>query len=210
MILVSKILGVLCVHLNIHHFLHQYGYWGVLFVLLVEMIGIPFPAETTLTLSGIEWSSGVFKIVPLIIAAVAGNIIGSSIAYGIGRLLGRPFIVRFGKYVGITSKRLDQANHIFYKNKSWIVIICKFIAGIRVLIPYLAGINKVNFVVFTILNAISAFLWVTLFVFLGRYVGIEWTRYHHVFHQYLVPGIIVIVLIIGIIVFLKIRTKLKT
>lgn len=173
------------------------------------MVGIPFPAETTLTLSGFEWSSGVFKIVPLLISASVGNIIGSSIAYWIGRLLGRPVIERFGKNVGITSERLDKADHSFRKHQSWIVIICKFIAGIRVLIPYLAGINKMNFIVFSIFNAISAFLWVALFVFLGRYIGIEWTKYHKVLHQYLLPGIILLVIIIGAIIFIKIQHHKK-
>lgn len=129
-------------HLNLHLILHHYGYVGVFFVLMMEMVGIPFPAETTLTISGFEWSSGVFRLFPLLLAAGIGNIVGSTIAFWLGRLLGRPVIVRFGKYVGINNERLDKANRLFHKHQSWIVIIGKFIAGIRVLIPYLAGINK--------------------------------------------------------------------
>lgn len=194
-------------HIHIHALLHHYGYLGVFFILLLEMIGIPFPAETTLTVSGFEWTTGAFKLFPLLFAAAMGNIVGSSIAYLIGRLLGRPVIERFGRYVGITHERLDKANHTFHKYQGWVVIIGKFIAGIRVLIPYLAGINKMNFTLFTIVNAISAFLWACAFIVLGRYIGVEWTRYHAVLHQYLVPGIIVIVVIIGIFVGMKIRKK---
>ena len=95
-------------HLHIQALLHHYGYLGVFFILLMEMIGIPFPAETTLTISGFEWTQGVFRLVPLLLAASIGNIFGSTIAYGIGRFLGRPVIVRFGKYIGITNERLDR------------------------------------------------------------------------------------------------------
>jgi len=134
------------VHFNIQLLLHHYGYIGVFFILLLENIGIPFPAETTLTISGFEWTKGVFKFLPLLFAAGIGNIVGSTIAYWIGYLLGRPVIVRFGQYIGITEERLDVADKKFAKFQSAIVLFGKFIAGIRVLIPYLAGINRIVFV----------------------------------------------------------------
>lgn len=195
------------VHIHIQPLLHHYGYFGVFFILLVEMVGIPFPAETTLTISGFEWTSGVFKLLPLLLVAAIGNIVGSTIAYSLGRLLGRPLIVRFGRYLGITNERLDRANHTFHKYQGWVVIVGKFIAGIRVLIPYLAGINKMNFVVFSIFNAISAFLWAAAFIVLGRYIGVEWTRYHQALHQYLVPGIVVVAVVVGVIVAMKFRNR---
>jgi len=194
-------------HLNVHVMLQHYGYFGVFFVLLLEMVGIPFPAETTLTISGFEWSKGVFKLLPIVISAGLGNILGSTIAYWIGRLLGRPVVVRYGRYVGITNERLEKANHMFHKHQGWIVIIGKFIAGVRVLIPYLAGINQMNFTVFSIYNAISAFVWASAFIVLGRYIGIEWTKYHQVLHQYLVPGIIVVAILMGMTIAIKMRHK---
>src|SRR5690242_16574459 len=96
-------------HIHIHQLIHQYGYAGVFFVLMIEMIGIPFPAETTLTLSGIAWTNGEFALVPLLLVATTGNFIGTTIAYSIGRFLGRPIIVRFGRRIGITDQRLDFA-----------------------------------------------------------------------------------------------------
>ena len=164
-------------HIDIHLMLQHDGYLGVFFILLLEMVGIPFPAETTLTISGFEMANGTFQLAPLLLAAVLGNMVGSTIAYWIGRLLG------------------------------WPVIIGKFIAGIRVLTPYLAGINKMNFGVFSIYNAISALVWTTAFIVLGRYIGIEWTKYHQVLHQYLVPGIIVVAIAIGAVVAWKMRHR---
>ena len=60
-------------HIDIQQLLHHYGYFGVFLILFFEMIGIPFPAETTLTISGFEWSSGVFQLATLILAAALGN-----------------------------------------------------------------------------------------------------------------------------------------
>ncbi|MDQ0189789.1 DedA family protein [Alicyclobacillus cycloheptanicus] len=185
---------------SVHHvqqLLHHYGYAGVFFVLLAENIGIPFPAETTLTISGIEWTHGVFRLLPLLLAAALGNIVGSTIAYGIGRFLGRPVIVRFGKYVGINDERLDKANALFTRYESPVILFGKFIAGVRVVIPYLAGINKVSFGVFSLYNAVSALVWAAVFIIVGKYIGIEWARYHAVLHQYMIPAILVAVILVA-------------
>lgn len=112
--------------------------------------------------------------------------------------LGRPVIVRLGKYIGITNERLDKANEMFAKYQSPVVLFRKFMAGIRILIPYLSGINKMSFTVFTIYNAVSAVVWAGVFIIVGKSIGIEWPRYHQVLHRYMVPAIIVIVLLVGI------------
>lgn len=194
-------------HFNIQMLIHHYGYFGVFFMLLLEMLGIPFPAETTLTLSGIEWTHGIFKLIPLVIVASFGNITGSSIAYGIGRFFGRPFILRFGKYIGITKKRLDRTNQLFFKYQIPMILFGKFIAGIRVLIPYISGMNNISFVKFSLLNMFSAIIWAGSFIILGRYIGIEWSRYYQILHKYMFAAIALGIVLIVIYIGMKIRYR---
>ncbi|OGX68591.1 MAG: hypothetical protein A2189_04630 [Paenibacillus sp. RIFOXYA1_FULL_44_5] len=182
-------------HIHIHQLLGQYGYIGVFIILTLEMIGIPFPAETTLVFSGIEWSKGVFSIVPLILVASLANMLGSTIAYGIGYYLGSPIVLKYGKYVGITKERYLAAEHKFNQYSVRIVIIAKFFAGIRVLTPYLAGINQMPFSVFAMYNALSAFLWTTTFIIAGRYLGVAWKHYHTMLNHYIIPISILAVLL---------------
>jgi membrane protein DedA with SNARE-associated domain len=194
-------------HFHIHYWLQHYGYSGIFFILMAEMIGIPFPAETTLTVAGIAWINGTFTLIPLILIAAGGNIVGSSVAYFIGRYLGRSVIVRFGKYIGITDERLGKADKKFIKYRKSALLISKFIAGFRVFVPYLAGMNKMSFIEFSILNSISAIVWVTAFVLLGRYVNVAWRQYHVIMHQNLLPISLIIAAIV--IVFLLIKTNLR-
>lgn len=194
-------------HFHVQHLISHYGYIGVFFILLVENIGIPFPAETTLTISGFEWMKGVFSLVPLLLGAAIGNIFGSTIAYGIGYYLGRPVIVRFGRYIGITEERLDKADEQFAKFRSPIILFGKFIAGIRVLIPYLAGINRMPFFLFSVYNAVSAIVWTAFFIIIGRYIEVAWSHYHKIMHQFLVPTIIVLVVLIGVYIGIKMRRR---
>jgi membrane protein DedA with SNARE-associated domain len=193
-------------NLDVHFWLAHYGYIGVFFILMSEVIGIPFPAETTLTLTGIAWSAGQLSLVPLVVMAALGNIVGSTIAYFVGKYLGRLVILRVGKYVGITEKRLDKAEMQFRKYQSGIIFVGKFIAGIRVLIPYLAGINETPFIRFTLYNAIAAVIWVVTFVLLGSYIGVLWKQYHGLVLHYMVPSIIILVVLVGLYVWWKVRS----
>ncbi len=189
--------------LHLQALIHHYGYAGVFVILFLENVGIPFPAETTLTISGFEWMHGVFHLLPLLLVAGLGNIWGSTVAYGIGRWLGRPVIVRFGQYVGITHERLDKAESLFEKYQSPVVLVGKFIAGIRVLVPYIAGINKMSFWLFSIYNAISAWVWAAVFILLGNYIGKEWSRYHQYLARYWIPLLIVVVPLFGVYLYLR-------
>lgn len=194
-------------HWNVQIWISQYGYVGVFLILLMEMIGIPFPAETTLTISGFEWTKGVFALVPLLFSAALGNILGSTIAYTIGYFLGRPVIIRWGRYVGITESRMDAAEKKFIEYRTSVVLFSKFIAGIRVLVPYLAGINRMPFGLFMLYNTLSAVVWSAFFIIVGRYVEVAWSHYHRIMHQYLVPTLIVLVVVVGTVIGLKIRHR---
>ncbi|WAH35839.1 DedA family protein [Alicyclobacillus dauci] len=191
--------------MGFQHIMHQYGYFGVFMIIFIEAIGFPFPAETTLTLSGIEWTQHVFKLFPLWLAGCLGNIVGSTIAYFIGRLLGRPIVLYLGKYIGITAARLDRANEQFQKYELVVIVVAKFIAGIRILVPYLAGINRMKFWVFWPLNAVSAVLWSGAFIIAGHYIG---EALHSPFiHRYMWPTIIVAAIIVAAVIYFEGRSR---
>ena len=87
------------------------------------------------------------------------------------------------------------------------ILFGKFIAGIRVLIPYLAGINRMSFALFSLYNAVSAVVWAGTFIIIGKYIEVEWSRYHKILHQYMVPAIILAVVLVGVYSGLKMRNR---
>jgi membrane protein DedA with SNARE-associated domain len=174
----------------------------VFVILMLEMIGIPFPAETTLTAAGLGLSNGTFTFIPLFLTAVLGNVAGSSIAYWLGQRLGRTVILKIGKYVGITEQRLGKAEDKLLKYRIPVFLLSKFIAGVRVFVPYLAGINKMPFKMFLAYNTLAAIIWVTFFIFLGRWIHVAWSKYHTYLHGGLlisIIGVLVAALIIKIV-----------
>ncbi|MCL6453109.1 MAG: DedA family protein [Alicyclobacillus sp.] len=192
-------------HLDVGTLIQHYGYVGVFLILACEVVGIPFPAETTLTLTGIAWTAGTFRLVPLVLMAALGNIVGSTVAYFIGKYLGRTVILRYGRYVGITEPRLNHAEVLFQKYQWAILVVGKFIAGVRVLIPYLAGLNAMPFIRFTIVNSVSAILWVLTFVLLGSTIGALWRQYHALILHDLWYAIAIAVVLVALYVWRKIQ-----
>jgi len=193
-------------HIDSQHIFHQYGYFGMFFILLTEMIGIPFPAETSLTIAGIEWSQGVFAFVPLLLTAALGNMLGSTVAYFIGYYLGRPAILRYGRFVGITEGRLNKEGFKFEERRKFSILIGKFTADDRVLVPYILSINRMNFLVFSGFNALGTFIWAAFFIIEGRYLGLLWSHYHGLIAQYGVEIVVVLGTLIGVI-WVRIRVR---
>ena len=175
------------------------GYVGVLFALFMEAIGVPFPSETILIASGVEMSRGVFHFVPLWLLATVGNVIGSNAAYMIGRFLGRPVVLRYGRFVRITESRLIAVETRFQRYQIAFLIIGKFIAFVRIVIPYLAGINKVSFWVFNILNTVAAIVWSALFILLGSTIDSVLKRFGGYFISHLYVTIPAILILVGLV-----------
>lgn len=157
-----------------HQLLAHYGYTGIAVALILEFLLIPFPAETILVFSGVMWHQGVFHIVPLLFVAIFSSWAGSLLAYLLGSYVGRPILVKLGRYVGLTEAKLHKAEVVFRHYSLPILGLGRFIAGIRVLIAYVAGMNKIGFGLYAIITFVSASLWAAVFIFLGGTVSAKW------------------------------------
>lgn len=177
--------------------MQHFGYIGVFLALFFEAIGVPFPSETILITSGIEMTRGVFAFFPLWIMAILGNVIGSNIAYVIGRFVGRTVILRYGRWVGITERRFRAVEMNFKKFQSLYLFVGKFIAFVRIAIPYLAGINKVTFGKFSMYNVPAAMAWSALFLLLGSYLEKIWREYGQtmLIHWYVTAPVLAVLVV---------------
>src|SRR6267142_2720290 len=87
-------------------YFQQYGYWVVFFGVMLENAGVPVPGETILLAAGFFAASGHFNIALVMATACVGAVLGDNAGYFIGRKLGRATLLRIGRYVGLTPKRL--------------------------------------------------------------------------------------------------------
>ncbi len=109
-----------------------------------------------------------------------GAFVGDGIGYWIGRLWGRQVLGGFLRRVPIVRTRadehLDAAEAYLRRRGPHAVVIGRFTAALRVMVPGLAGMAEMPYGRFALFNAIGAFLWGTTFVLLGYLAGAAWER----------------------------------
>lgn len=152
----------------------SFGYPGLFFGLIAEFLGIPFPGEIVLTFSGFLVWSNHMGYTGTILAAVTGSVIGTVVAYNIGRFFGRPFLDKYGGYVFLNQNKIAFAERLFNRHNIVVLLFGRFIPGVRPLSAYIAGIARMRLALFFPLSLIGALIWCTTFITLGRYLGQNW------------------------------------
>jgi membrane protein DedA with SNARE-associated domain len=145
---------------DLNHLVSQYGYAAVGVVVGLESMGIPLPGETILVLSAIyAGTHSDLHIAGVIAAAALGAILGDNVGYWLGREFGYPLLLRYGRHVGLTETRIKLGQYLFLRHGGKVVFFGRFIAVLRVLAAFLAGVNRMEWRSFLIANAAGGVLW---------------------------------------------------
>jgi membrane protein DedA with SNARE-associated domain len=148
----------------------HYGYAAVAVVVGLESMGVPLPGETTLVLSAVYAASHPdLHIAGVIGAAALGAIVGDNVGYWLGREFGYPLLLRYGRYVGLTETRIKLGQYLFLRHGGKVVFFGRFVAVLRVLAAFLAGVNRMEWKTFLVANAAGGALW-SLVYGLGAYL----------------------------------------
>lgn len=148
---------------------HQYlFYFFVVFICIIE-------GPILTVLSGILVHLGAFPLIPIYIALVFGDLFGDVVWYWVGRKFGHPFVRKFGKYFSIEEKEISTVTHVFQKYDTRILIISKLTMGLgfSTVTLFTAGLVKVPFKKYFIINAAGQLFWTALLLAIGYIFG-EW------------------------------------
>ena len=154
--------------------LDHYGYGAIALLLLLESIGVPvIPGELAMIGGAIFAGTGRAGLNAVLvgIAAVGASFIGTEIGYLIGKYAGRELVLHHGKYVMIKPHHLDRAEAIVSRYGGIVVVIARFIVGLREAIGIIAGVTQMRWLKFTVYNLIGACAWVATWVTLGDVAG---------------------------------------
>lgn len=153
------------------------GYLGIFFAMLVEGIFTPIPSELIMPFAGYLASTGELNFVLVIIVGSLGATLGSTVAYLLGRKLGRPFLDRYGRYLGFDKDSLDKADAWFAKWGKYGILIGHSIPVIRSIISFPAGITRMELKTFVPFTFLGAMVWNTVLVTAGYLLGEYWIRF---------------------------------
>ncbi|MDD4151614.1 MAG: DedA family protein [Candidatus Gracilibacteria bacterium] len=160
----------------------QLNYWSIFLLMAMESSIFPVPSEAVMIPAGYLISEGKLDLFLVILTGGIASLIGAIINYFIlGQLIGKPFLLKYGKYFFINHKKYEKAENLFLKNDKLYTFLGRFIPVVRHLISIPAGIFKMNLLWFTILTFIGATIWCTILIFVGFYFG---QGIVDVFHKY--------------------------
>ncbi len=157
----------------------EFGYFGVLLLIMLENIFPPIPSEVILTFGGFMTTYSDMTAVGVVIFATVGSVLGAIILYGIGLFIDvsrlEKIVDRWGGFLRLTRKDIHKADLWFKKYGPWTVFFCRLVPLIRSLISIPAGMSKMNLPMFIILTTFGSLVWNTFLVSLGVIVGDNWT-----------------------------------
>lgn len=155
----------------IEHYMLIYGYWAVFFGVMLENAGLPIPGETILLVAGYFCSQGEFELPLVMLIAASGAVVGDNIGFAVGHHFGRGILLRFGKFVFLKPKRIEQMENYFESHGNKTILVARFITGLRVFAALLAGASKMRWRIFFIYNVAGAVLWSVVITTLGYLFG---------------------------------------
>lgn len=149
----------------------RYGYLAVGGLLLLEDFGVPVPGETVLIAAAFYAGIGHLSIWLVALVGFCGAVLGDNIGFAIGEYGGHPLVERYGRYIFLTPARIAKAEDFFNRKGGRIVVIARFVEGLRQANGIIAGLSNMRWPRFISYNALGAALWVGMWSAIGYFGG---------------------------------------
>jgi membrane protein DedA with SNARE-associated domain len=141
-----------------------YGYWAVGLIVCLESMGLPLPGEAVLVIASLYAGRHQdLHIAGVIAAAATGAVLGDNIGYLLGREFGYRLLLRYGGNVGLSHARIKLGQYLFARHGGKVVFLGRFVALLRVMAAFLAGMNRMDWRHFLLANAAGGILWAAVF-----------------------------------------------
>jgi membrane protein DedA with SNARE-associated domain len=149
----------------------QSGYLGVGFLMFLETLFPPIPSEVIMPVAGVAVGQGKLTLAGTIAAGTAGAMLGNIIWYLAARALGHdrlePFVRRFGKWLTISWKDVENAHRWFDRHGIAFVLTGRLLPTVRSLVSVPAGLLDMRFRNFVIASTVGTAIWTTFLAVLG-------------------------------------------
>ena len=183
--------------------IEHYGYLVVFFGVMLGTMGIPFPSAGILLAAGVLVQQGHLDIRDAIVFGLLGAILGNQIGYLVGHRAGRPFVLKWGRYVKLTPERLEQVEGLFARHGGKAVFAARFFSISRLLEALVAGMSRMRWGTFVFYSALGGAVWVAAVVLVGYFFGQSWRSAQHWSGR--VPLLLILLLGVGLGLYLVYR-----
>jgi membrane protein DedA with SNARE-associated domain len=147
------------------------GYTGIFLLMAMESSVLPVPSELVMPPAGYLVQQGRMDMILVILAGTLGSWVGAYANYFAARFLGRPLLLRYGRYIGLTEHHFGRVEHFFRQHGEISTFIGRLLPVIRHLISLPAGLARMNHLRFSLYTLVGSALWVSILAWIGYFIG---------------------------------------
>jgi len=183
------------------------GYPGIFLLMAMESSVIPIPSELVMPPAGYLAQQGQMKLFYAILWGTLGSLVGAYANYFAAHYLGRPLLLKYGKYVWITEEKFAKVETFFKEHGEVSTFIGRLLPVVRHLISLPAGLAGMNHWKFSLYTLLGAGIWVTVLTYIGYFIGANQELIMQYSHQAVIGVVIVSIAIIAVYVWNHRRKK---
>jgi membrane protein DedA with SNARE-associated domain len=143
------------------------GYIGIILLMAMESSIFPVPSEIVIPPAAFLAAQGKLSFAGVVFAGIVGSYLGSACTYWISRLVGRPLIVKYGRFFLISPTKLERAEHWLARYEAGGIFFARLLPVVRHLISIPAGIVRMRFSTFSFVTILGSALWCWILAYLG-------------------------------------------
>lgn len=174
------------------------GYPGIFLLMAMESSIFPVPSELVMPPAGYLVQQGQMNMTLVILSGTLGSLAGAYLNYFAALWLGRPLLVRYGRYLWIQEEHFNRVEAYFQRHGEISTFIGRLLPVIRHLISIPAGLARMNHLRFSLYTLIGAGIWVSVLAWIGYFIGAERELIVQYSHQ-AVLGAIASCVVIGLV-----------
>ncbi len=140
---------------------------GLAFLETGAFVGLVAPGETAIVLGGVVAAQGQVTLATMILIAWAAAALGDVASFGLGRRLGRRFLLTRGPRLGVTRPRLERVEAFFDRHGAKAILVGRFVGIVRAVAPFLAGSSGMRVRSFVPWSLLGTAVWATTFTLVG-------------------------------------------
>lgn len=172
------------------------GYPGIFLLMAMESSVIPVPSELIMPPAGYLAQQGQMNMLIAILCGTIGSLVGAYANYFAAHYLGRPLLLKYGKYVWITEEKFAKVETFFREHGEVSTFIGRLLPVVRHLISLPAGLAGMNHVKFSLYTLLGAGIWVTILTYIGYFIGANQELIMKYSHQALLGVVVASIVII--------------
>jgi membrane protein DedA with SNARE-associated domain len=190
----------------VQHFIVTAGYLAIFVLMVAESACVPVPSEVTMPLGGALAAGAVagahLSIVWVVVVGTAGNVVGSYIAWAVGRYAGPAVVSRWGGRLRLSAHDLQRAQRWFDRHGAASVFFGRLLPVVRTFISLPAGFAAMRPVRFGMYTVAGCLPWTLALAWIGYALGQRWGSVSSALHwpTYLIAAVVIVALaVVGVV-----------